>query len=86
MILFKKILQFIVALCICSFTFSAVAIDQAAKEEISPPSDDGPLAAEKLPPINSVANPPSSVEPQKVPAGLPAQPDKPANQAAPVPQ
>jgi len=83
---FKKILQFIVAFCICSFTFNAFAVDQAAKEETTSPGDDGPLTAEQLPPINSATNPPGRVNPQKQPAGLPAQPSQPANEAAPPPQ
>jgi len=83
MIPFKKILQFSVALCICSFTFSTFAVDQAANEETTPPGDDGPLTAEQLPPIDNTTRPPGGgAELPKPPAVSPIQPGQPANQAA----
>ncbi len=53
MIVFKKILHSVVVLCMCVFSFNAFAVDQAAKQETSPPAEDGPLTAEQVPPINN---------------------------------
>lgn len=77
---FKKILQLIVTVCICSFTFNVFAVDQTAKEETIPPGDDGPLTAEQIPPINS---PPETAKPQKLPTGSPAQSSQPENPVPP---
>ncbi|GEM_PF-6294165 len=53
MISCKKILKYVVVLCICAFSFNVFAADQVAKEETSPPAEDGPLTAEQVPPINN---------------------------------
>ncbi len=52
MLFYKKMLKYFVILCLCSFSFNAFAVDQAAKQETTPPAEDGPLTAEQVPPIN----------------------------------
>lgn len=64
----QKILQFTVALCICSFTLNTFAVDQAAKEETTSPGDNGPLTAEQLPPIDNTTQAPDGAKGQKSPA------------------
>ncbi len=48
----KKLIKYSVVLFICLFSFNAFCADKAAKEETSPPPEDGPLTAEQVPPIN----------------------------------
>jgi hypothetical protein len=65
MALYKKVLKLIAAFCMCYFTVNAFAADSIAKEELSPPADEGPLTAEQIPPIEGTASSqPASSTPQ----------------------
>lgn len=52
MLSYKKMLKSIIVLCLCCFSFNAFAADQAAKQETTPPAEDGALTADQVPPIN----------------------------------
>lgn len=54
MLFSKKVMKYVIALCLCGFSFTAFAVDQVAKEETSPPAEDGPLTADQIPPINDL--------------------------------
>lgn len=62
----KKIQIFIVTLMITCFTLPVFAIDQAAKEEITPPAAEGLLTVDQIPPFNSIPlannNPPQATQ------------------------
>ncbi|MCD6039565.1 MAG: hypothetical protein K0S27_965 [Gammaproteobacteria bacterium] len=79
MISCKKILKYIVTLGICGVILNAFAIDQAAKEETSPPPEDGPLTIEQIPPIDNEPSPPAATLPAS-----PVQSDQSANQTPPM--
>lgn len=53
MFLDKKIVKGFIALCVSLISFNVLAVDQVAKEDTTPPVENGPLTMEQIPPINN---------------------------------